>query len=402
MNRKFSLGVCVSLIAIACAVTFVLTMSLSLNLYNEKIAGVEQRELIYTKLQDIDSVVRNHFLGAIEEEYLINSIMNGYMAGLGDSKAAYITASEFIELQQRIKGRIITAGIQAVRDESGYIRVTGVYEGSSAEVLGIQAGDIITQIGDTMVLEIGAENAIRLLAGDEGTRVPIMIRRDGETRRHTLFRQEIELITAQGVNYLDFGFIRISGFAENTGDQFESALNSLIENGAKALIIDLRGTEGNLVAPVRAPLRQILDKLIPRSNAAVGEYRNGNISSIIEIIDDSHVGLPITVITDINTAEGGELLTAVLRDFGGAQLVGVPTRGDPVFTNMQTLRDGSAVILSIMKVRSGGTTTFNGEGIRPDFLVELNAPPDFDLYNLEETADLQIRKAFEVSETRIQ
>ncbi|MCL2696457.1 MAG: S41 family peptidase [Oscillospiraceae bacterium] len=398
MNKKISLGVCISLIAVACAVTFVLTMSLSLDVYNQRIAGVDQRGVINAKLQNIDSYVRNSFFGAIDEERLVNGIMSGYMAGLGDSKSRYIPDAEFYELQQHTRGRIITAGIQVVRNENGYIRVTGVYEGSSAELQGIEVDDIITSINNMQVLEIGAESAIRMLSGEEGVRLVITIQRDGEERRFTLSRQDVELITVKSAQHGDFGFIKISAFAENTGEQFEAALGEVLANNAKGLIIDLRGTSGSLITPQR----QILDRLLPRCTAAVAQLGNGSVNNLIEITSESFVNLPVTIITDGNTAEGGELLAAALKDFAGAQLVGTVTKGDAMFTNTQTLGDGSAVILSIMKVRSGGGTSFDGEGIRPDFLVEMTTPVEMDLYNLENTRDLQIRKAFEVTEARIQ
>jgi carboxyl-terminal processing protease len=397
MNKKLSLGVCISLIAVACAVTFVLTMELSRDNFNERIAGVDEREAIYAKLQNIDSYVRNNFFAPIDEERLVNAIMSGYMAGLGDNKSRYIPDAEFYELQQYTRGRVVTAGIQVVRNENGYIRITDVYEGSSADLQGIEVDDIITSINNIQVLEIGAESAIRLLSGEEGVRLVITIQRDGEERRFTLMRQDIELITAKGAQYGDFGFIRISAFAENTGEQFERALNEALANNAKGLIIDLRGTSGSLIAPQR----QILDRLLPRCTAAIAELRNGSFNNIIEITGDEFIALPVTVITDGGTAEGGELLAAVLKDFAGAQIVGTATKGDPIFTTTQSLGDGSAVLLSIMKVRSGGGTSFDGEGIRPDFLVELTTPAETNFNNLAETRDLQIRKAFEVTEARI-
>jgi carboxyl-terminal processing protease len=397
MNKKISLGVCISLIAVACAITFVLTMDLSRNFYNQRIAGVDEREAIYAKLQNIDSYVRNNFFDVIDEERLVDAIMSGYTAGLGDNKSRYIPDAEFYELQQYTRGRIITAGIQVVRNENGYIRITNVYEGSSADIQGIEVDDIITSINNIQVLEIGAENAIRLLSGEEGVRLLVTIQRDGEERRFTLIRQDIELITARGAQHGDFGFIKISAFAENTGDQFEAALNEILANNAKGLILDLRGTSGSLIAPQR----QILDRLLPSCTAAVAELRNGSFNNIIEITSDMHIPLPITVITDGNTSEGGELITAALKDFAGAQIVGTPTRGDPMFTTTQTLGDGSAVELSIMKVRSGGGTSFDGEGIRPDFLVEMTTPAEANLDSLEQTRDLKILKAFEVTEARI-
>lgn len=396
MNRKISLGVCISLIAVACAVTFVLTMELSRDNFNERIAGVDRREAIFAKIQNIDSYVRNNFFDSIDEERLTDSIMSGFMTGLGDGKSRYIPDAEFYELEQYTRGRIVTAGLQVVRNENGYIRITNVYEGSSADIQGIEADDIITSINNIQVLEIGAESAIRMLAGDEGVALVITIQRDGEERRFTLRRQNIELITARGAQYGDFGFIRITDFSENTGSQFEAALNEILANNAKGLILDLRGTSGSLTTPQR----QILERLLPRCVAAIAEYGNGSTGEIIEITSEAFIDLPITIITDGGTAEGGELITAALKDFAGAQIVGTPTKGDPIFTRTQSLGDGSGLIISVMKVRSGGGTSFDGEGIRPDFLVEMTALIESDLSNLENTLDPQIRKAFEVAEAR--
>ena len=71
MNKKISLGIAISLIAIACAVTFVVTMTVSLNLYNDKIAGVQQREEINTRIQEIDSFVRNYSLYTIDDTSIL-------------------------------------------------------------------------------------------------------------------------------------------------------------------------------------------------------------------------------------------------------------------------------------------------------------------------------------------
>ena len=133
MNKKFSLGITISLIAIACAITFVLTVTVSTNMFNEKIAGINEREGIYTKIQEIDTYVRNSSLYTINEENLLNSIVKGYVSGLKDSDAYYLTADEYYKYQQVEKGVIIGAGIEAEREESGYIKISYIYPGSPAE-----------------------------------------------------------------------------------------------------------------------------------------------------------------------------------------------------------------------------------------------------------------------------
>jgi len=84
MNKKISLGIAISLIAIACAVTFVVTMTVSLNLYNDKIAGVQQREEINTRIQEIDSFVRNYSLYTIDDTSIKTGIYEGFLDGIAD------------------------------------------------------------------------------------------------------------------------------------------------------------------------------------------------------------------------------------------------------------------------------------------------------------------------------
>lgn len=397
MNKKFSLGVCISLIAIACAITFVVTMTVSLNIYNSKIAGVEEREEIYTKLQEVDSYVRSNYLNDIDKDALLSGILNGYILGTGDSQAKYLTNSEYYQLQQIEKGKIVTAGMEVVREESGYIRVTDVYDASPAAVRGIKAGDIITNINNAGVLEIGADNAIRQLSGDEGTRLTVTIQRDGEETQYSLVRQLLEIISVKSAVHNGYGFIRITGFSELTGTQFTEALDKIRENEneIKGLIIDVRGTSGYLIQP----LRDILNYLIPDSVLATAEYKSGSVNNIIVTSPREEFNVPVVVLADGSTSGCGELLTAILKDFKNAKIVGNVTAGNAVLTQTQSFRDGSAVVISGMKVSSAGSTSFNGAGIKPDFNIEMNVPVENDINNLADTGDLQIKKAFEIMET---
>ena len=98
MNRKISLGIAISIVAIACAVTFVITMTVSLSNYNNKIADVQQRGEIYTKLQEIDAYVRSYSLYEVNDEVMRNGVYSGYLSGIDDSAARYYTADEYYGL----------------------------------------------------------------------------------------------------------------------------------------------------------------------------------------------------------------------------------------------------------------------------------------------------------------
>jgi len=163
VNKKISVGVAVSLIAIACTVTFVVTWTVSFNMYNDIIPGAVKRDEISAKLHEIDSFVQNNFLGEIDEENIAYGIFSGYISGVGDKNTVYMNIDEYTHHINEENGQLITTGIKAEKEESGYIIVTGVYPDSYAELVGVIKNDVITAIDNTNVREVGADAALKLL-----------------------------------------------------------------------------------------------------------------------------------------------------------------------------------------------------------------------------------------------
>ena len=95
MNKKISLGITIGLMALAAAVTFIITYNYSLNVFNSKVKSVSEKESIYTRLSEMDKYVRANYINDIDEDMLNNSIMNGYISGLDDRFAKYYSAEEY-------------------------------------------------------------------------------------------------------------------------------------------------------------------------------------------------------------------------------------------------------------------------------------------------------------------
>ena len=123
MNKKVSLGVTICLMAIAAAIAFTVTMYFSLNIFNSKISNVNEREALYSKLSEIDTLVRSNGLFEIDEDGLMDSIANGYMTGLDDNYARYMTQEEYRSYQMENAGQLVGIGVTVSMDESGYIAV---------------------------------------------------------------------------------------------------------------------------------------------------------------------------------------------------------------------------------------------------------------------------------------
>ncbi|MDR1753646.1 MAG: PDZ domain-containing protein [Eubacterium sp.] len=392
MNKKITLGLCISLVAICCTVTYVLSTTIALNTYNEKIAGIGEREAFYTKYQEIDSFVRNNFIGEIDENGLIVNVFDGYMTGISDKYAKYLTADEYYDFQQNESGSFITAGMITEPENGGYIKVTDVYENSSAAEIGIAAGDIITEVEGVSILESGVGKALNNLRGDEGTRLNITTLRDGVEAKHTLIRQRIDIVTVRGVVYGDVGYLRITGFNRLTDIQFLNLFDEMETAGVKGIIMDLRGTGGMLLTPVK----NMLNRFIGNAALATAEDKFKNTTNIITTDGSTPSDLPIVALINKDTSNFAELFAAILRDFKNAQIVGTASAGDATMTKTQVLRDGSAITISIAKVKSAASAGFDGTGIQPDFIVDMTAPVETDITNIENTNDTQLKKAFDI------
>ncbi len=384
MNRKISLGLALSITAIACAVTFIITSFFSLQNFNEKVAGVKEKSEKYRKLEEIDTYVRESYLNNIDEEKLNDGILKGYINGLGDKYSKYLNPEEYKEMLAEDSGKIVGLGITVSKDSNGYITITSIMTDSPVSQSVLKAGDIIVAVDGKDVLEIGAEDAINSMNGTEGTDIEITVRRDGKDMPLKFTRQTIE-VTSVTSRMLDnyIGYIKISSFLENTPEQFHTELEKLTVNGAKAIIFDLRDNGGGLAES----LEKCLDPLLPEGVIAVEKYKDEHTETLI-YSDESELNIPMTVIVNGNTASAAELFAAALKDFKSSPLVGEQTYGKGVIQSYKPFDDGSAVYLTIAEYQTTLSECFDGIGLTPDYIT---------VQSDDESSDIQFDKALEIT-----
>ncbi|MDE7365333.1 MAG: S41 family peptidase [Ruminococcus sp.] len=382
MNKKISLGLALSLIAVSVAITFILTSFFSLQSFNEKVVDVNEKAKKYTALQSLDNYVRENYFGEIDESVLNNGILKGYVAGVNDKYSRYLTEEEYLTEKNDNSGNLVGLGLTLAQDESGYIRISEIITNSPAYDLGIQKDDIITFVDGIDVKEVGFTEAADAMKGTEGSEISLTIRRNGKDTEYKFTRRSIELKTVEAQmmsNYI--GYIKITGFKQNTPEQFMNALEGLTVNGAVALVFDLRDNTGGLVSA----LEECLDPLLPEGIIAVADYKDGSSETLV-YSDAEELMLPMVVIVNENTASAAELFAASLRDFNKAPLVGSQTYGKGVIQSTTELDDGGALVLTVAEYRTALSQCFNGIGITPDVQIE----------NDEEDVDSQFNKAVEV------
>ena len=392
MNKKISLGATITLMIMAVAVTFSITMIYYMDVFNGKVYNLKERETMYSKLSELDRIVRANYVGNIDEDALNEALADGYVAGTGDKYARYFTPEEYESYMIDLEGRVVGIGISAQQDPSGYILINEVYADSPAAIVGLQAGDFIIKVDELDVNAETYQQAADAIRGEEGSKVNITYRRDSEDTTIEVTRRKVDIPTVfSRMIDSNVGYVQITEFNESTATQFSKQVDELIGQGAQALVFDVRNNGGGTLNSVT----KMLDKLLPEGDIVSAEYKDGTVE-VLAKSDADEITLPMVVLTNEKTASAAELFTQALRDYGKAKSVGSTTYGKGTMQTVKKLNDGSAVNITIARYLPPNGVCYDGEGIKPDYEVELTADMEANFENLDETTDPQLKKALEV------
>lgn len=376
MGKKISIGAGIAMAAVAAAVTVSLTYVYAMESFNEKVADVNERQAMYTKLSEIDQKVRQDYVGSIDEETLEDAICAGYVAGLGDAGAKYYSAAKYQEYQAGLTGKNVGVGITTVQDEDGNMEVVDVLSGSAAEKAGIRTGDVIVALDGKEIVRLTYGEAVNKLDGQAGTTVELSLLRPaaeegGVAEQMTLTVTRAEYvqrsITAELING-NVGYLAVSQFREGADDQFNTELSSLLKSGAVGLVIDLRGNSGGDMEV----MANILDVLLPAGSTVSSRDSAGTVT--VEYTSAANeIGVPVSVLVNASTYGAAELFAADIQDYKKGLVVGETTAGHGEKQDVIQLSDGSAVMLSVAEYLRIDGTAITGAGVTPDVEKSLEA-----------------------------
>lgn len=394
MSKKISLGVAATIAIIAMAVTFSLTMVVSMKMFNTTVSSVKNKERQYNKLSEIDRFVRAGEYFTIDEDTLNDRLAAGYMNGINDKYAVYYTAREYSEKQSVEKGTLTGIGVAVVNDtSSGYARIIRLYDNSPAAEAGMQVGGFITAINDESTRNITSTARLTSkLLGEEGTTTTITyLTPDRQEQQLNLVHSNYKtpsIYTRQMVADT-CGYIRIDAFTSGTASEFKAAVDELLQQGANSLVFDLRDNNGeNLNAALVAA-----DYCVPSGEIAKQQDRDGNVT-VLRMSDETKINVPIVCLVNGSTAGSAELFANALRKMAGATLVGTKTAGKGVvLSDAQSFSDGSAAYITVGLLLDNEDQTWNEEGLRPDIDAALSVDEQNAYYDYTLDTDPQISKA---------
>lgn len=394
MSKKVSLGVAATVTLIAMAVTFSMTMTVSMNMFNNTVSSVKNKERMYNKLSEVDRYVRANEYFDINDDTLNNTIASGYMLGISDRYARYYSAKAYSERVGLANGRLMGIGVAVVKDpSSGYARIIRVYDNTPATNVGLEVGGFITAIGDTSTRSMSdTATMTSALLGEEGSTVNIKYLTPlREEQSFEIIHANYTTPSISTVRLMDngVGYLRIDSFTSGTAVEFRNAVNSLTNQGATSLIFDLRDNSGeNLNAALVAT-----DYCVPSGLIAQSQDKGGNVTDL-RMSDENEITLPMVCLVNGSTASGAELFANALRKMAGATIVGSTTAGKGVLlSDPQSLSDGSAVVITVGILLDNEGKNWNGTGLTPDVDASLTNDEQSSYYDFTVDNDPQITKA---------
>lgn len=394
MSKKVSLGVAATVTLIAMAVTFSMTMTVSMNMFNNTVSSVKNKERMYNKLSEVDRYVRANEYFDINDDTLNDTIASGYMLGISDRYARYYSAKAYSERVGLANGRLMGIGVAVVKDpSSGYARIIRVYDSTPATNVGLEVGGFITAIGDTSTRSMSDAAAMTsALLGEEGSTVNIKYLTPlREEQSFEITHANYTTPSISTVRLMDngVGYLRIDSFTSGTAVEFRNAVNSLTNQGATSLIFDLRDNSGeNLNAALVAT-----DYCVPSGLIAQSQDKGGNVTDL-RMSDENEITLPMVCLVNGSTASGAELFANALRKMAGATIVGSTTAGKGVLlSDPQSLSDGSAVVITVGILLDNEGKNWNGTGLTPDVDASLTNDEQSSYYDFTVDNDPQIAKA---------
>ena len=399
MSKKIPIGIALALIFITIAVTVAVTVTVYMNVYNELIEDLPQRAQLYSKLSDIDELVRAQYHGNVDSEKLNASIAKGYIEGLDDEYSVYLSAEEYAVYYSEMLGNVSGIGLEAAYDnDSGYLLVGDVAQNSPAALAGITKGAYITAVDTEIVTQENAQKLLSSFEGDKLTSINLNILSTDENGDEVSNTVNVAKgYKAQSCYYSvngTVGYIRLTAFYENTAESFSEAIEYFNENGVTGIIIDVRNNvSDNLDYAV-----DVIDIIVPLATDGVGALAvaKNSVGETVEIYssDASNITIPIAVLMNDRTEGAAELLACDLRDFGKAKLIGETTAGHGSMQKIFRLDDGGAVLLTVAKIYPYISDCYDGVGVLPDEIILTTENVKNQLAVLSQSDDVQYQAAY--------
>ncbi len=328
--------------------------------------------------QSWDILEEEYYYDLPKEQDLIYGAASGLFAATGDHYTFFVPPVEAEFDRQLTAGQFGGIGAYVSQNQAGQIVITAPFSGFPAEEAGLKADDIVLGVDGVSIEGLSLDDAVALLRGDIGSKVRLTIYRPSTDARFTIeiTRARVDMPTTSSAQYGDVGYVRLFSFNGRATEALHDEIQTLIDQGAQALILDLRGNPGGL-----------LDQAVGVSDLFLGEgvvvtQRDRAGKEIVYRSTDGDLAedLPLVVLIDERSASASEVVAGALKDRGRAVLIGQTSYGKGSVQHIHNLKDGSQLHITAALWFTPNETPIQGQGLTPDIMVTVSedTPADQD------------------------
>lgn len=320
----------------------------------------------YSLLEEVRQRVEASAIDRPGDEELIRGAVRGMVGGLEDPYASYMTPGAYrVFGEELLTGEYSGVGIWLNREEQ-VIKIVGVVPGGPAEDAGVVTGDQIESVDGDPVADLTLDEVVQRILGEAGTEVTLgLLHESGEAEEVTLERDKIEIPSLEHRLEGDTGILELLSFSGNVGFEVREAIGELERQGARGLVLDMRGNPGGSLVEAVDVASAFLD-----GGVVVSYKERGADEKAFEAVPPQETQLPLVVVVDEGSASASEIVAAAIQERDRGTVLGTETYGKGSVQQVFGLSDGGAVKLTVATYYTPSGKEIGQEGVEPDVLVE--------------------------------
>lgn len=298
--------------------------------------------------------------------------INGMVNALGDPHTVFLDAQHAQFFAQELGGSFEGIGAE-VEMRDGRLMVVSPIKGTPAEKAGLKAGDVILKVGDTVIQDMNVFEAINLIRGPKGSSVTLTVQRGSQPSfpvtitRDTIVTSAVESRMLEG----NVAYLKLNEFTATAPQDLHDQLQQLMAQKPKALIFDLRNDPGGLLDSAVKVASEFLSE---GDVVLVEKFKNGDKTQYKANSGGLAPDIPMVLLVNEGSASASEIVSAALKDYKRATIVGTTTYGKGSVQIPHQLSDQSQLDVTIAHFFSPKENEINGVGIKPD--IEVADPTD--------------------------
>lgn len=356
----------VRLIAIACAVVLLGDIG-AMAFFAGQAMGTPGADYAQTDspedpdlVEEVIGRLQNEGVNTPQEEKLVRGAVDGVLRALGDEHAAYYDAEEYAAFNQMLDGEFSGVGLE-LQQRNRTVIVVRVIEGAPAAEAGVRRGEQIVAVDGRDVRGKPIDLIVSMVKGRAGTKVSLGLKSAAGTRTVTIERETIELPSFQAQMLPDgTGLIELRQFTSGVGAEVRTAVDQLSAEGARGIVLDLRGNPGGLL-PEAIDVSSIFIEEGP-----VVSVRERDKEPQVYRAQGQAVALPLVTLVDRYSASASEIVAGAIQDADRGEVLGEPTFGKGTVQTIQRLDAGGGLKFTTAEYFTPSGDSIEDRGVQPD------------------------------------